>query len=34
MPPVRTSASHPLEIAAITLPEGGTIGITFCPGKQ
>ncbi|WP_019591927.1 cyclin-dependent kinase inhibitor 3 family protein [Thioalkalivibrio sp. ALE20] len=31
---VRTSTSHPLEIAEITLPEGGTIGITFCPGKQ
>ncbi len=34
MSTVRTSASHPLEIADLTLPEGGTIGITFCPGKQ
>ena len=34
MTTVRTSTSHPLEIAAIALPEGGSIGITFCPGKQ
>ncbi len=30
----RTSANHPLRIAALATPEGGgQIGITFCPGK-
>lgn len=30
----KTSASHPLRVASLTLPEGGgQIGITFCPGK-
>lgn len=31
---IRTSESHPLEIAVIELPEGGAIGLTFCPGKH
>ncbi|CAN1535425.1 DraG ADP-ribosylglycohydrolase [Sphingomonadaceae bacterium] len=31
---LRTSQSHPLQIANIQLPDGhGRIGITFCPGK-
>ena len=30
----RTSLSDPLHIAALSLPDGGAIGITFCPGKQ
>lgn len=30
----KTSATHPLKIADLPLPEGGgVIGITFCPGK-
>ena len=29
----RTSQSHPLNIAALTTPGGGRIGMTFCPGK-
>ncbi|MCJ2122082.1 cyclin-dependent kinase inhibitor 3 family protein [Methylobacterium sp. J-077] len=33
--PVRTSVSHPLQIATVTAGEnGGAIGITFCPGKK
>ncbi|WP_027442567.1 ADP-ribosylglycohydrolase family protein [Erythrobacter cryptus] len=32
---MRTSHTHPLQIAAITPQPGfGTIGITFCPGKK
>lgn len=32
---VRTSLTHPLQIATIPLGEnGGRIGITFCPGKK
>ncbi|WP_439813968.1 ADP-ribosylglycohydrolase family protein [Zavarzinia sp. CC-PAN008] len=32
---MRTSLSHPLEIAAVQAPGGrGRIGITFCPGKK
>ncbi len=32
---VRTSLTHPLQIAAVSAGEGrGRIGITFCPGKQ
>ena len=32
---IRTSLSHPLEIAAVeTLPGLGRIGVTFCPGKH
>lgn len=31
---LRTSISHPLQIAAVpTLPGHGRIGVTFCPGK-
>lgn len=30
----KTSTTHPLEIAMVSLPEGnGVVGITFCPGK-
>ena len=34
MPP-RTSLSHPLQIGSVSCAAlaGGTIGITFCPGK-
>lgn len=33
-PRVRTSVTHPLQIATITVTEnGGRIGITLCPGK-
>jgi ADP-ribosyl-[dinitrogen reductase] hydrolase len=32
--PVRTSITHPLQIATLPVGEnGGRIGITFCPGK-
>lgn len=32
---VRTSNSHPLQIAELHCgPAGGTLGVTFCPGKQ
>lgn len=31
---VRTSLSHPLQIAEVTAPDNGIIGITFCPGKK
>ncbi len=32
---VRTSHSHPLQIATIGVPGGtGAIGVTFCPGKR
>lgn len=32
--PVRTSLTHPLQIAAVSAGEGmGSVGITFCPGK-
>ncbi|TPG49532.1 phosphatase [Roseomonas nepalensis] len=30
---MRTSRTHPLRIAALPCPGGGTLGITFCPGK-
>src|SRR4051812_11264662 len=31
---IRTSATHPLQIAAVQVGDGfGRIGITFCPGK-
>lgn len=35
IPPVaaRTSLSHPLQIDAVMTPDGGAIGLTFCPGK-
>ena len=33
--PIRTSETHPLQIAAVKVPAySGRIGITFCPGKQ
>jgi ADP-ribosyl-[dinitrogen reductase] hydrolase len=33
--PARTSLTHPLQIATITVGEnGGKVGITFCPGKK
>ena len=33
--PMRTSLSHPLQIAAVQLVPGyGRIGVTFCPGKK
>jgi hypothetical protein len=31
---VRTSHTHPLQIAEVTAPGGGLIGVTFCPGKH
>ncbi len=33
MTTVRTSKTHPLDIAAVDTPGGGRIGLTFCPGK-
>ena len=30
----KTSISHPLQIAEVHAPGGGTIGVTFCPGKH
>ncbi|GJL81811.1 MAG: hypothetical protein DHS20C01_14450 [marine bacterium B5-7] len=30
---VRTSQTHPIKIDSVTLPSGGQIGMTFCPGK-
>ena len=33
MTSTKTSATHPLAIASLALPEGGVIGLTFCPGK-
>ncbi|MCK7576524.1 MAG: cyclin-dependent kinase inhibitor 3 family protein [Chromatiales bacterium] len=35
MPAIRTSLTHPLQIAAVRAsPSHGRIGITFCPGKH
>jgi hypothetical protein len=31
---MRTSLTHPIEIAEISAPAGGVIGVTFCPGKH
>jgi protein-tyrosine phosphatase len=31
---VKTSMTHPLKIAELRAPRGGTVGVTFCPGKQ
>lgn len=31
---MRTSISHPLQIAEVPAPGGGVIGVTFCPGKH
>ena len=34
-PAPRTSLTHPLQIAEVTVPKStGRIGITFCPGKR
>jgi hypothetical protein len=30
---IRSSATHPLQIAELATPGGGIIGVTFCPGK-
>lgn len=30
---MRTSHTHPLQIAKVAAPNGGVIGVTFCPGK-
>lgn len=30
---VRSSITHPLQIAEVATPTGGSIGVTFCPGK-
>lgn len=30
---IRSSTTHPLQIAEIATPTGGSIGVTFCPGK-
>ena len=30
---LRTSITHPLQIAELNAPGGGLVGITFCPGK-
>lgn len=30
---IRSSSSHPLQIAALAVPGGGSLGLTFCPGK-
>lgn len=32
--PIRTSASDPLRIATLDVPNGGAVGITFAPGKR
>jgi ADP-ribosyl-[dinitrogen reductase] hydrolase len=31
---LRTSLSHPLYVSSLSLPNGGTIGLTFCPRKK
>jgi protein-tyrosine phosphatase len=31
---IKTSLSHPLRIDSVIAPDGGLIGMTFCPGKQ
>ncbi len=31
---LRTSATHPLQIASVETPVGGCIGMTLCPGKH
>lgn len=30
---VRSSSTHPLQIAELATPGGGCVGLTFCPGK-
>ncbi len=32
--PARTSQTHPLQVASVPVPGGGTLGLTFCPGKR
>jgi ADP-ribosyl-[dinitrogen reductase] hydrolase len=32
--PVKTSRTHPLPIAIVATPGGGSIGMTLCPGKR
>jgi ADP-ribosyl-[dinitrogen reductase] hydrolase len=32
--PPRTSLTHPLQIAELSFPGGGVLGVTFCPGKK
>jgi protein-tyrosine phosphatase len=34
MSKVRASESHPLQVGTVDLPDGGRIGVTFCPGKR
>lgn len=31
---IKTSISHPLRIDSVRAPQGGLIGMTFCPGRQ
>jgi protein-tyrosine phosphatase len=31
---IKTSLSHPLRIDSVVAPDGGLIGMTFCPGRQ
>jgi ADP-ribosyl-[dinitrogen reductase] hydrolase len=31
--PVKTSATHPIQIGLLPVTGGGRIGLTFCPGK-
>ena len=31
---MRTSLTHPLQVAQVAAPGGGVVGITFCPGKH
>ena len=33
MTELRTSETHPLQIAELAAPNGGYVGVTFCPGK-
>jgi len=30
---VKSSRSHPLQIAELEVPGGGSLGVTLCPGK-
>lgn len=30
---IRTSSTDPIQVASVTAPRGGSIGMTFCPGK-
>jgi protein-tyrosine phosphatase len=31
---LRTSLTHPLQIASLAAPGGGVVGLTLCPGKR